>query len=50
MSGINFDDRESLNYFDRMLRQHGVMDKMRQLGVSDGDEVNMYDIEFDFVE
>ena len=50
MSGINFDDRESLNYFDRMLRQHGVFDKMRQLGVSDGDEVNMYDIEFDFVE
>ena len=50
MSGINFDDRESLNYFDRMLRQHGVMDKMRELGVADGDEVNMYDIEFDFVE
>ena len=50
MSSINFDDRESLNYFDRMMRQHGIFDKMRQLGVSDGDEINMYDIEFDFVE
>lgn len=50
MSGINFDDRESLNYFERMLRQHGIIDKMRELGVKDGDEVNLYDIEFDFVD
>lgn len=50
MSGINFDDRESLNYFERMLRQHGLIDKMREIGVKDGDVVNLYDIEFDFVD
>ncbi|MBQ0125155.1 MAG: GTPase ObgE [Clostridiales bacterium] len=50
MSGINFSDRESLNYFGRMLRQHGLIDKMREIGIVDGDEVHIYDIEFDFVE
>lgn len=50
MSGINFNDRESFNYFERMLRQHGIIEKMRSLGINDGDEVNLYDIEFDFVD
>ncbi|MCQ2770440.1 MAG: GTPase ObgE [Clostridia bacterium] len=50
MSGINFDDRESLNYFERMLRQHGLIEKMREFGIKDEDVVNLYDIEFDFVD
>ena len=50
MEGVNLDDRESMNYFDRTLRQNGVYDKMRELGVADGDVVNLYDLEFDFVD
>lgn len=49
MGSINFDDRESLNYFERVLRQHQVFEKMTQFGVQDGDTVSIYDFEFDFV-
>ncbi len=50
VGSVNFEDRESLNYFDRVLRNSGVFDKMRQGGVEDGDSVNIYDFEFDFIE
>lgn len=50
MSGINFDDRESFMYFERMIREKGIIDKMRALGIADGDSVNLYDLEFDFVD
>ena len=50
VGSVNFEDRESLRYFDRVLRTSGVFDKMRAGGVKDGDSVNMYDFEFDFVE
>ena len=50
VGSVNFEDRESLRYFDRVLRTSGVFDKMREGGVKDGDSVNMYDFEFDFVE
>ena len=50
MGGINFDDRESLAYFDRMLRESGTVDMMRKAGVRDGDTLSVYGIEFDFVE
>ena len=50
MSSINFDDRESFSYFERMMRENGVIDRMRKLGIKDGDTVSMYDLEFDFVD
>ena len=50
MTGINLDDYESLTYFDRMLRTNGVFEKMRSLGIKDGDEVDLYGLEFDFVD
>lgn len=49
MGSINFDDRESMNYFQRVLRQSGVIDKLEAAGVADGDTVSIYDFEFDFV-
>jgi GTP-binding protein len=50
MSGINFDDRESFMYFERMIREKGIIQKMRDLGIADGDSVNLYDLEFDFLD
>lgn len=49
MGSINFDDRESLRYFQRVLKNSGVIDKLEAFGVKDGDTVSMYDFEFDFV-
>lgn len=50
MKSINFDDYESLNYFQKVLINGGVIDALRQNGCSDGDTVSIYDIEFDFMD
>ncbi len=47
---INFDDPESLQYFQRVLIHSGVIDALREAGIKEGDTVSLYDIEFDFVE
>ncbi len=49
MGQINFDDYESLNFFQRVLIKNGVIDKLREAGVEEGDTVSIYDFEFDFV-
>ena len=49
MGQINFDDYESLNFFQRVLLKNGVIDKLREAGVEEGDTVSIYDFEFDFV-
>ena len=49
MGQINFDDYESLNFFQRVLIKNGVIDKLRKAGVEEGDTVSIYDFEFDFV-
>ena len=37
-------------YFEKMIREKGIIDKMRALGIADGDSVKLYDLEFDFVD
>ena len=49
MGQINFGDYESLNFFQRVLIKNGVIDKLREAGVEEGDTVSIYDFEFDFV-
>ena len=49
MGQINFSDYESLNFFQRVLAKNGVFDMLRDAGIEEGDTVNMYDFEFEFV-
>lgn len=49
MGQINFSDYESLNFFQRVLEKNHVFDRLRELGIEEGDIVNIYDFEFDFV-
>jgi GTP-binding protein len=49
LGSINFEDYESLQYLQRILRNNGVFDKLVELGIQDGDTVSIYDIEFDYV-
>ena len=49
MRGINFDDYESLQYFQKILNVSGVIDKLRAAGIKEGDTVSIYNFEFDFV-
>ena len=46
---VDPDDYESLQYFQRVLQQTGIIDELIKQGVQDGDTVVVYDIEFDFV-
>lgn len=50
MKSVNFDDYESLQYFQRVLINGGVIDALREAGINEGDTVSIYDLEFDFVE
>ena len=50
MTGVNMDDYESISYFNLMLKNNGVYDKMKSLGIEDGDEVSIYGLEFDMID
>ena len=45
---INFDDYESRNYFDLQLRKCGLFKRLEDLGIQDGDVVDIYDMEFEY--
>ena len=46
---INFEDYESLQYFQRVLRDKGVISALENAGVNEGDTVDIYGVEFDFM-
>lgn len=46
---VDPDDYESLQYFQRVLQQSGIIDSLKKAGVRDGDTVRVHDIEFDYV-
>ena len=45
---VNFGDYESRQFFDRTLRDSGIYDRLETLGISDGDTVSIFDIEFEY--
>ena len=45
---INFDDYESRNYFDLQLRKCGLFARLEEMGIQDGDVVDIYDMQFDY--
>ena len=47
---VNFDDPTSLDYFQRMLREKGVIESLREKGAKDGCVIRIEDMEFDFVD
>ena len=48
VNSTNFDDNESLSYFQRVLRKKGIIDMLENEGIKDGDTVRMADVEFDY--
>ena len=50
MQTVNFDDYESLQYFQNVLIETGVIDRLREAGIHEGNTVSIYDVQFDFVE
>ena len=48
VNSTNFDDYESLSFFQRTLRRKGIIDLLEAEGIKDGDTVRMADAEFDY--
>ena len=48
MANVNFGDTESRNWFDRVLRESGLFQRMEAMGVQDGDTVCLYNLEFEY--
>ncbi len=49
LSMVNMDDYESLQYFQRVLRFSGIIDKLEEMGVQEDDTVSIYDFEFRYM-
>ena len=48
MGRINIGDNESMAYFERNLNELGINDKLRELGIKEGDTVKFLDWEFEW--
>ena len=48
VGNINFDDYESRNYFDQVLRRSGLFQQLEEMGIQDGDVVSIDDLEFEY--
>ena len=46
---VDLDDYESLQYFQRVLRLSGIIDRLEEMGINEGDTVSILDIEFEYM-
>lgn len=49
LNAVNVNDADSLRYFHKVLKNKGVLDKLREMGIQNGDIVNLNDFEFEYV-
>ncbi len=49
VENVNFSDYESRMYFDRVLRERGIFDRLEDLGVQEGDTVDVCGIQFEYM-
>ena len=45
----NMDDYSSLQYFQNVLRTSGIIDKLEEMGIEEGDTVSVFDLEFAYL-
>ena len=45
---INFDDYESRNYFNTQLQKCGLFARLEEMGIQDGDTVDIYDFQLEY--
>ena len=49
LKGVDTEDYESLQYMQRVLEKSGIFDALRERGIQEGDTVNVYDVEFEYI-
>lgn len=49
LNSVNIHDADSLRYFHKVLNNKGVFEKLREMGIQDGDMVRLRDFEFEYL-
>lgn len=50
IASVNFEDHESLLWFQSTMQRSGIIDTLRRSGAKEGDTIRMDGMEFDFIE
>ena len=46
----NLDSEKGFLFFQKFLKENGILDRLKELGINDGDTVRMYGFQFDYYE
>ena len=46
---IDPNDEQSMNFFQHVLRESGIIDALEDLGIEEGDMVRLLDVEFEYI-
>ena len=49
LTAVNIHDADSLRYFHKVLKNKGILDELREMGIEDGDMVRLNDFEFEYM-
>lgn len=49
LQSVNIYDPDSLRYLQKVLKEKGIIDELKELGIKDGDIVKLEDFEFEFL-
>ena len=49
LNSVNIYNFTSLRYFHKVLKNKGVIDELKKIGVKDGDLVKLNEFEFEFI-
>ncbi len=49
VNSTNFNDYESLQYFQRAIKKKGIIEALENMGINEGDTVRLHDFEFEYV-
>ena len=49
-NSTNFNDSGSMRYLYKYIEKSGAMDKMKEMGIEDGDIIRVQDFEFEYLD
>jgi GTP-binding protein len=49
VNSTNFEDYESLQHFQMSMKRKGIVDALVEKGIQEGDTVQMFDVEFEYI-
>ena len=44
----NLESEKGFNFFQKFLKENGILDMLEELGIQEGDTVRLYGLEFDY--